>query len=173
MGHANVPPLVSSALAIPGPSDLIRGARICSNFQETFTKVLRSRGREGETPPRWNRRQGRAGNSTALAQTRENIPWGVSRQSTKPICARCGKLWRSQSRQPNSPICGSGEKNGRISESNMKGVRPIKFSPLSTQTKSIVNGKNGSPFGLRKSLLYVTWRKETLHPRTWLRRIFS
>lgn len=116
MGYANVPPWFRARWPCRGPSDLIRGARICSNFQKTFTEALRSRGVECETPPRWTRGQGRADTSTALAQRRENIPRGVSRQPTKPICARCGKLWRSQSRQHNRPICGSDEKRADIRE---------------------------------------------------------
>ncbi|GLV27361.1 hypothetical protein TomTYG45_37850 [Sphingobium sp. TomTYG45] len=54
-----------------------------------------------------------------------------------------------------------------------EGCPPIKFSPLSTQTKSIVNGENGSRLRLREIFLDETWRKEKLRQQIWSRRIFS
>lgn len=52
-------------------------------FRETFAEALRSRGVEAEATPRWTRGQGRAGVSMALAQMREKIRNGVSRQPTE------------------------------------------------------------------------------------------
>lgn len=51
-------------------------------FREAFAEALRSRGVECEATPRWTRGQGRAGTSMALAQMREKIRRGVSRQPT-------------------------------------------------------------------------------------------
>lgn len=53
------------------------------NFREAFAEELRSRGVECEATPRWTRGQGRAGTSMALAQMREKIRRGVSRQPTE------------------------------------------------------------------------------------------
>lgn len=53
------------------------------NFRETFAEAMRSRGVECEATPRWSRGQGRAGTSMALAQMREKIRRGVSRQPTE------------------------------------------------------------------------------------------
>jgi len=52
-------------------------------FREAFAEALRSRGVECEATPRWTRGQGRAGTSMALAQMREKIRRGVSRQPTE------------------------------------------------------------------------------------------
>lgn len=52
-------------------------------FRETFAEAMRSRGVECEATPRWTRGQGRAGTSMALAQMREKIRRGVSRQPTE------------------------------------------------------------------------------------------
>jgi type IV secretion system T-DNA border endonuclease VirD2 len=52
-------------------------------FREAFAEALRSRGIECEATPRWTRGQGRAGTSMALAQMREKIRRGVSRQPTE------------------------------------------------------------------------------------------
>jgi type IV secretion system T-DNA border endonuclease VirD2 len=53
------------------------------NFREVFAEALRSRGVECEATPRWTRGQGRAGTSMALAQMREKIRRGASRQPTE------------------------------------------------------------------------------------------
>ncbi|KKW90862.1 relaxase/mobilization nuclease domain-containing protein [Sphingobium chungbukense] len=53
------------------------------NFREAFAEELRTRGVECEATPRWSRGQGRAGTSMALAQMREKIRRGVSRQPTE------------------------------------------------------------------------------------------
>jgi type IV secretion system T-DNA border endonuclease VirD2 len=53
------------------------------NFREVFAEALRSRGVECEATPRWARGQGRAGTSMALAQMREKIRRGASRQPTE------------------------------------------------------------------------------------------
>lgn len=53
------------------------------NFREAFAEELRSRGVECEATPRWTRGQGRAGTSMALAQMREKIRRGASRQPTE------------------------------------------------------------------------------------------
>lgn len=53
------------------------------NFREAFAETLRSRGVECEATPRWTRGQGRAGTSMALAQMREKIRRGASRQPTE------------------------------------------------------------------------------------------
>lgn len=52
-------------------------------FREAFAEALRSRGVECEATPRWTRGQGWAGTSMALAQMREKIRRGVSRQPTE------------------------------------------------------------------------------------------
>ena len=52
-------------------------------FREAFAQALRSRGVECEATPRWTRGQGRAGTSMALAQMREKIRRGASRQPTE------------------------------------------------------------------------------------------
>lgn len=52
-------------------------------FREVFAEALRSRGVECEATPRWTRGQGRAGTSMALAQMRDKIRRGVSRQPTE------------------------------------------------------------------------------------------
>ena len=52
-------------------------------FREAFAEALRSRGVECEATPWWTRGQGRAGTSMALAQMREKIRRGVSRQPTE------------------------------------------------------------------------------------------
>jgi type IV secretion system T-DNA border endonuclease VirD2 len=52
-------------------------------FRDAFAEALRSRGVECEATPRWTRGQGRAGTSMALAQMREKLRRGVSRQPTE------------------------------------------------------------------------------------------
>jgi hypothetical protein len=87
---------------------------------------------------------------------RERILRGVSRQPTEADLHQAREALVIAIETARSPdFVGQRTKNRRISKSNMKGVRPIKFGPLSTQTKSIINRENGSRLRLREIFLYV------------------
>lgn len=74
------------------------------NFREAFSEELRSRGVECEATPRWTRGQGRAGTSMALAQMREKIRRGASRQPTEADLRQAREALDIASGKAQSPV---------------------------------------------------------------------
>lgn len=74
------------------------------NFREAFAEALRSRGVECEATPRWTRGQGRAGTSMALAQMREKIRRGASRQPTEADLRQAREALAIASGKAESPV---------------------------------------------------------------------
>lgn len=74
-------------------------------FREAFAEALRSRGVECEATPRWTRGQGRAGTSMALAQMREKIRRGVSRQPTEADLRQAREALAIATGKAQSPAC--------------------------------------------------------------------